>query len=191
MKIYLSLFITFFILFSYSESAFAEEAIVENVRVVHGDSVSLTFSINGAFTDDITQAINSGIPTSFTYLVKLYKVRAFFPDKQIKTFKFNHTVKYDNLKKEYIVTLDRKALGQEDVTLRVTDIEEMKKHMTSVEKISFIPNKPFESGYAYRLLVKAELDVVNLPLAVILDYMLFFVKLWDFETNWYEYKFTY
>lgn len=191
MKISLSIFITILILLNYTATVYAQEAFIEDLRVVHGDNVNLAFAVKGAFTDDITEAINSGIPTSFTYIVKLYKKRSFLPDDYIQTLKFNHTVKFDNLRKEYVITLHRGAFGVNDIVLKTEDFEEMKKIMITANDLNFVPKKSFESGYTYRILVKAELDVVNLPLAVILDYMLFFIKLWDFETDWYEYNFTY
>lgn len=172
-------------------NVFAEKAVIEDLRVTHGASVDVAFTVNGALTEEIMQAINSGIPTSFTYIVKLYRSRTFLPDKHIKTYRFNHTVKYDNLQKTYNLILNRRAFGYSNIELKVADVEEMKALMVNVDKVSFIPEEAFMSGYTYRLAVKAELDVVKLPLALVLDYVLFFVKLWDFETDWYEYRFTY
>ncbi len=189
-KILTKLFL-FIVILTSPGSAYGEEAAIEDVRVNHNTSVDVSFTVKGALTEEIMEAISSGIPTSFTYVVKLYRQKDFFPDKQIQTLRFNHSVKYDNLKNVYVITLDRSIFGSEDIEIVVQDIEEMKKQMITVDNVSFIPKEKFKSGYTYRLLVKAELDVINLPLAAILDYVLFFVKLWDFETKWYEYKFTY
>jgi hypothetical protein len=44
-------------------------------------------------------------------------------------------------------------------------------------------------GSHYQLRLKAELDKIELPLN--LDYVLFFLSLWDFETDWYSVVFKY
>ena len=61
--------------------------------------------------------------------------------------------------------------------------------MTEIRNIEVIPLKKLEPGARYQLRVKAELEKVRLPLY--LHYVLFFVSLWDFETDWYTVDFTY
>jgi len=46
----------------------------------------------------------------------------------------------------------------------------------------FTPLKRMTKGDRYYLRVKAKLEEVHLPLN--LEYVLFFVSLWDFETDW-------
>jgi hypothetical protein len=44
-------------------------------------------------------------------------------------------------------------------------------------------------GLHYQLRLKAELDKIELPFY--LNYVFFFLSLWDFETDWYSVSFRY
>ncbi len=58
--------------------------------------------------------------------------------------------------------------------------------MVTGDEIIISPLPALKKGETYELKLKAELDTVDLPF--LLKYMFFFVKLWDFETNWYVYR---
>jgi len=45
------------------------------------------------------------------------------------------------------------------------------------------PSSPLKPGLPSELRIKAELDAVKLPFH--LEYLFFFVSLWDFETKWH------
>jgi len=187
LPLYLLIYLTLPLIVKASGDPFVEE-----VKVVHGETVNLSFRVSSVFNKELMEAIDSSIATSFTYLVKVHRQRAFFPDKKLKVIKYNHTVKYDSLKKEYVVTMGRSDVGLgSDIIVRTADVEEMKRLMVTTEGLEFTPDEPFKSGSKYSVLVKAEIDVLHLPLSFILDYMLFFIKLGDVETDWYRYEFTY
>ncbi len=163
--------------------ASAAEPRVEDVVFDYQDEMKLSFAVKDAFNEDIEEAIKSGIPTSFTFVVKLNRSRGLWLDENIGTWRFNHTVKYDSLKQEYEVRLE-----ESNTTEKTKDFAEMKSLMSEGTKIDISPVPALEQGYTYDLKVKAELDTVHLPFY--LDYLVFFVKLWDFETDWYTYSFT-
>ncbi len=168
----------------------ADEARMDNVVVTYDSEIHLSFEVRDAFTADIEEAIDSGIPTTFTFLVKLYRTRAFMTDKHIGTWNFKHTVKYDSLKAEYELTLEKLNGGTvKDDTQRTIDASEMKHLMVTGDDIVIKTGKALLSGKTYELKVMAELDPVELP--HLLDYMFFFVKLWDFETDWFVYRFSF
>ena len=54
--------------------------------------------------------------------------------------------------------------------------------MSTVEKLPIIPTCWLRKDQEYYLKVKAELSKVRLPL--FFRYILFWVSLWDFETDW-------
>ncbi len=185
MKKNLKLFFLAFLFFSFvlSTPAFASEARIEDVEVHFKGTPMINFVVRDAFTKDIEEAINSGIPTTFTYIIRLNRQKNLWFDETIGIWNFNHTVKYDSLKEEYVITL-----GEKNRTEKTKDFEEMKKLMISGEDINVSPLPALKPGTAYTFAIKAELDTVNLP--SLLNYMLFFVHLWDFETDWYIYEFT-
>ncbi len=168
------------ILFSTS-AALAAEARIDDVRVRYGSGLTASFVVKGAFTKDIEEAINSGLPTTFTFIVKLYRKNVLWPDEHMGTWSFNHTVKYDALKQEYVVDIEEKNRRE-----KTKDFERMKTLMVTGDEIIISPLPALKKGETYELKLKAELDTVDLPF--LLKYMFFFVKLWDFETNWYVYR---
>jgi hypothetical protein len=61
--------------------------------------------------------------------------------------------------------------------------------MTEIHSLKIIPLSELEKGRQYQLRVKAEFSKKTLPFY--LHYVLFFVSLWDFETDWYALDFIY
>jgi len=130
------------------------------------------------------KAIKKGAQTSFTFLIQLKKIRSFWLDKNIKSLKIQHKVKYDNLKKVFLITLDER----DDNPIEVSSLEDAKKLMASVEKLELIPIDELDRGEKYTLRVKAEFERVRLPLR--LEYVFIFVRLLDFTTSWYQLDFS-
>lgn len=161
----------------------ADKALLEDVVVVRDEGLKVSFVVRDAINEDIKEAIESGISTSFTFIIKLKRERRFWRDKSVEKWTFNHTVKYDNLKDEYEVYLEE--TGKKKV---VKDFNEMVELMVTGKNIHLAQIPDFKDGAKYILRIKAQLDTVKLPLH--LDYILLFVKLWDFETPWYTYKIT-
>jgi hypothetical protein len=124
------------------------------------------------------EAIKSGIPTTFNFFVKLHKKRSPLWGKKIVAHRFRHTLVYDTLKDTFFIWLEEK--GEE---IQVQDLEEAKQHMQRVEEFVVVRGQELTQG-KYKLAIKAELDPIKLPLS--LEGILFFVSLWDFETNWYR-----
>ncbi len=164
-------------------NALCEDARIDDVTVNYNSDLNLSFTVKGAFTEDIIEAINSGIPTSFTFIVELYRTRRMWFDEHLGTWRFTHTVRYDSLKEEYEV-----ELGEKKSHVRTKDFKEMKRLMVRGENFTIKPSKKLREGEEYTLKIKAELDTIKLPF--FLDYMLFFVRLWDFETDWYTHTFS-
>ncbi|MGA8181415.1 MAG: DUF4390 domain-containing protein, partial [Desulfobacterales bacterium] len=67
--------------------------------------------------------------------------------------------------------------------------DEAQKLMTEIDSLKIVPLKQLEKGGHYQLRAKAELSKVTLPFY--LHYVLFFVSLWDFETDLYTVDFIY
>jgi len=177
-------FLIFLTLFAWPCSAGATEAVIENVDVSLNPPVKVSFRVKDAFTEEIEEAIRSGMPTSFTYFVRLDRVRALWPDETIGEVSFKHTVKYDTLKEEYEVSLDERG----GAPVRTGKADEMKSLMTTCTDVQVTPGAPLKAGEDYELMIKAELRAVDPPF--LLKYMLFFMDIWDLETDWHTYRFT-
>ncbi|MDP2682679.1 MAG: DUF4390 domain-containing protein [Deltaproteobacteria bacterium] len=150
----------------------------------NSDSVQVSFEIKNAFTKDIEEGIKSGIPTTFTFFVELYRKQGLWFDKTLAGMTFRHTVKYDTLKEEYEIVQGEKQKN----TMRIKEIEQAKKIMAGGDNIIIKPASALKKGEGYQIRIKATLDPVNLPFP--LNYMLFFVSFWNYETGWYEKEFV-
>jgi hypothetical protein len=149
------------------------------------DSLLLYFYTKGCFTAEMNKAIMNGIPTTFTFLIELYKPRPFWPDRRLSSLKLHHTIKYDSLREEYSVILSERG-NQTFVMKEFSKAQEM---MADVSNIQVSSLHSLEKNNQYQLRIKAELNKVRLPLY--LHYVLFFVSLWDFETDWFVVDFVY
>jgi len=67
--------------------------------------------------------------------------------------------------------------------------EKAKIAMSDVNGVIITPLTLLRKDKNYYLRIKAELDKVRLPLH--LEYVFFFVSLWDFETDWLRQDFVY
>jgi len=171
------------IILGFASSSFAVEARIDDVKVEYGSQLKASFIVRDAFKKGMEEAIQSGIPTSFTFIVGLHRRKRMWFDEHIGAWKFRHTVKYDILKEEYQVAIEERNLVE-----KTKDLEEVKRLMVTCSDVIISPLPALRNGDTYKLMIKAELDTVDLPF--ILNYMLFFVKLWDFETGWYVYNLT-
>ena len=131
------------------------------------------------------KAVLSGVPDSFSFITNLYQVRKLWKDKKIASQKITHTIKYNNLKKEFIIQRSWKTGDP----VRVKSFQEAQQLMTAIDSLQIIPLARLEKGRQYQIRTKAELSKLTLPFY--LHYILFFVSLWDFETDWYAIDFIY
>jgi len=104
-------------------------------------------------------------------------------DKKIIRKEIKRSIKYDNLKKTFSVVSEKK---DPDI---FSDMESAQKAMSDYNGIVAVPMSSLKKGQSYYTLVKIKMDKVRLPLHM--EYVFFFVSLWDFETPWYRQNFTY
>jgi len=157
------------------------DIIVTNTR----EDLLVFFKIEGCFTREMDEAILNGIPTTFTIFVQLSRARLFWTDESLSAREIEHSIKHDSLKNEFQVR--RTEDGSKALVFK--DFAAAKKAMAEVRGLKVAPLQRLVKGNKYQLRVKAELQKVRLPLN--LHYVLFFLSLWDFETDWYTVDFTY
>lgn len=164
----------------------AEEARLSDLTITNTrDNLLVYLRVQGAFRGDTVEAVYSGVPTTFSFLVSLHQGRNLWFDRQVCEITATHSLLYDALKKEFTVTRSWEP-GQ----LRVTrSFEEACRWMTSVERLKVATLDQLQKGRSYQLRAKAELSQLTLPFY--LHYVLFFLSFWDFETDWYTVDFIY
>jgi len=182
-----TIFLLVFLILVLQQPVFAQDdARLANIIVTNTrDDLLVYMNVEGAFTDEMVEAINSGVPATFSFYAQLYYTRNLWADKQIADIVVTHTISFNALKEEYTVTRS----WDSDNQVITQSLDEAKQLMAKINSLKVIPLDNLEKGVQYQLRAKAELNKVTLPFY--LHYVLFFLSLWDFETDWYTIDFIY
>jgi len=160
--------------------AYAREAEIRDVLVTHqGDAITVYARVTNCFTKGMESAIMAGVPTTFTFLLDLNRERDFWFDKRVVGLVIRQTIKYDSVKKIFFVSA---ADGKGATAFQ--DLESAKRAMAEIIGTLVIPRNVDNRQRPFYVMIKAKLDKVRLPLYM--EYVFFFVSLWDFETDWYR-----
>lgn len=164
----------------------ARKAFIKDIKTeIKQNYLFISFRVTDCFTEKMIQAIKNGVDTRFVYLVRFYRVRKWWKDKKIVDMKISHTLYYDSIKKVYNLRLSEGNPKE----FPVKDLEDAKRMLARITNLRIIDVKKLKKGEKYQIRVKAELDKIRLPLH--LHYVLFFLSLWNFDTDWYKIDFTY
>lgn len=173
-------------LFLSCSPAHAREAAVKEVVVTNSSSDLLLFcTLADGFTAEMEEGVVNGIPITFTFFVRLEQRRSMLPDREVAAVSFDHTLTYDNLKEEYQVSFS----GANGRTGTTSSLGEARRLMSEVNgfHVTSLANLVAEGQYS--LSIKVRLAKKTLPLN--LQYVVPFLHLWDFETDWYSVRFRY
>ncbi|MFQ5900608.1 MAG: DUF4390 domain-containing protein [Thermodesulfobacteriota bacterium] len=184
-KIYISLLIVFLTLLVTPVDAFPKDPRIERL-IINSDSETLhiSFSLKDGFSEDIENAMLSGIPVTFTFFIEIYKNKNLWPDEMLTSLVFKHVSKYDTLKEEFEIFQEENPQNY----IYLKELDKVKEVMTIGKDIPVIPIFILSGDGSYRLRIKAEMDTIKRPFP--LNYLLFFTSFWDFETPWLEKRFN-
>jgi hypothetical protein len=164
----------------------AQVATISDISIsCNKDDLLLNLKVNDCFTPEMDKAIDNGVPTTFDFLVRLYEIKDFQFDRRIVGLLETHDIRYDSLKKTYAVTLSE----HKNKVLEIGDFEKAKRVMCQLTGMEVTDIKNLKRGHRYQVQAMAELNKIRLPFY--LHYVLFFLSLWDFETDWHTIEFTY
>lgn len=169
---------------SFPSNTCALEPKIKDILITNDvENVLLYARLVNGFKPEMELAILAGIPTVFTMWVEVYEQRPTLWDKKIMIKEIKRTIKYDNLKKTFSI------LTNNAETEIFPNFESAQKAMSDFNGIVAVPMSSLIKGRSYRAMIKIKMEKVRLPLHM--EYVFFFVSLWDFETSWYRKNFTY
>jgi hypothetical protein len=153
---------------------------LHELALTHTDQeVLLYLHLKGGFHQDLLEAIESGIPITVTYYMKLYRKRGLWFDEEVLSKTIKHMVKYDALKKQYRVSEINGLFS----SIKVTKHEPtMVRWMSEIEGQPLIPFHLLQSGEEYYVKAMADLKAVKSPFP--LSHIPFLAGLWDMGTPW-------
>jgi hypothetical protein len=156
-------------------AAASAEPKIENLTAVATEGrVSVRFNLANAFQGGKTvQALQSGLPTSFTYVVEIFRDRPNWFDEGIARSRIEVIATFNSVTREYLLNYrrDRKLVRSETLT----DLETLEKRMTEIDEPSL-----FEIGERrpYKLKVRVKADFER-------GFLLYVVP-WQISTHWRE-----
>jgi len=163
----------------------ADEARLDNIIVTNTrDDLLLYLNAANAFNEELSTAVQSGVEVTFTYFIRLNRIRSFWKDEAISRLNITHTIAYDTLKEEYQV-----IRSWEKQPHAVKTFDAAQKLMTTINSLAISPLDELTRDQQYRIRVKAEQKRGRLPYKM--HYVLFFMSLRNFETDWYTIDFIY
>jgi len=181
--------LTFLLLFAANSTVLAEtknNIQFKDVTLTTSSSHLLLFALldnNGQ--QELEEALHSGIPMQFTFLVELIHIRKSWANEELSNLEFVHTLKYDTLKEQYQLQLEE----QRNRSMTFTELAEAMKIMNEINGLKVIELSKLIPDSSYKLRMKASLYEKTLPMN--LHYVIPFISLGNVETDWHSIEFTY
>jgi Domain of unknown function (DUF4390) len=134
----------------------ADAAEIADLKVsLDGDRVLLSFQLDGAFTPQLVERVESGLPTTLLYELELLRDRKRWFDRGLDEASLTVVGIYDAVRREYLVNykLDGRLLESR----MVHDLAGLERAMTRVERLHVFTLEPTASKK--RLLVRARAEL--------------------------------
>jgi Domain of unknown function (DUF4390) len=123
------------------------------VPLVRESHVLVSFELSGGLTDEVRDAIRSGLRTTFTYTVELRLDVPAWVDRTISTATVATSVEYDNLTRTHNVV--RMLDGRVEQTLATQDEAKVRDWMTNVTRFPLFSTSLLEPNRDYYIRVSA------------------------------------
>lgn len=122
------------LLLTAAEASSAAPADIRNLSAVaNGSIVGVRFSLANAFADpDLVKALQSGLPTSFEYVIEIYRDRPNWFDQGVARSRIEVIATFNSITREYLLNYrrDRKLVRSETFT----DLASLERGMSTVDE---------------------------------------------------------
>lgn len=163
-----------FLLFAASVGLAADPKIENLSAIASNGKVSVRFGLANAFqSDEVVEGLRSGLPTSFTYDIEIFRDRPWWLDDGISRSRIEVISTFNSVTREYLLNYrrDKKLVRSESFT----DLATLQSRMTSIEEPDL-----FDVGsrrpQKLKVAVKADLK----------RGLVFYVVPWAVSTGWRE-----
>jgi hypothetical protein len=168
--------VRYLLLILLATSAFgAPKPQIRNLGATHtGAKVGVRFTLDNAFTNgEMVDALQSGLPTSFTYVIEIFRDRPNWFDESVDRARIEIICSFNSVTREYLLNYrrDRRLVRSETYT----DLAALVKRMTAVDEPDL-----FDIGgrKPYKLKVRVKADLMR--------GWLMYVIPWEVSTPWRE-----
>jgi hypothetical protein len=123
------------------------------VPITRDNQVLVSFEVADGYTNDVRDAIASGLRTTFSYDVELRMVARMWVDRVIATSVVSVSDRYDNLTRRH--TLTRTVDGREQDAVTTESEATVRQWLTSLDKLSICRTTKLEPNRDYYVRVSA------------------------------------
>ena len=123
------------------------------VPIVSDDKVVVSFELADAFTDEVREAISSGLRTTFTYDIELRMAVPLWVDQTICTAVLTATDQYDNLTRRH--SLSRTIDGRVEEASVTEDASVVKRWLTTANRLPLCQTSRLDSSRDYYVRINA------------------------------------
>jgi hypothetical protein len=152
---------------------FAAEPKIDNlVATAANGKISVHFTLQNAFDRPQTiQGLESGVPTSFSYVIEIYRDRPNWFDEGIDRSRIEVITTFNSVTREYLMNYrrDRRLVRSETFN----DLAVLQQRMTTIDEPDLFD---IGSRRAYKLKVRAKADLMR-------DWLLYFIPR-EMSTRW-------
>lgn len=129
----------------------------ETLRIVPisaDDRVVVSVELADGYTDEVKQAIASGLRTTFTYTIDLRMLVPGWVDRTVATSTVSLSDQYDNLTRRH--TLQRVIDGRIDDTIVTDDDAAVRQWLTTLTRLPIIRTTRLDPGRDYYVRISAQ-----------------------------------
>jgi Domain of unknown function (DUF4390) len=121
--------------------------------IARDGQVLVTFNLSDGFTADVRDAIQSGLPTTFSYVVELRQGTASWFDRTLSAVTIAATVRFDNLTRRY--QMSRSFGGGVEAARSTDDQDAVRRWMTHFDRVPVSTTATLEANGEYYVRVRA------------------------------------
>ena len=176
----------FFILLCSLETILCQAAQAGNERisgltvtVVTNTEIRVSAELIRWMNPGLQKKIKRGIPKDLFYTILLKKRIPFWLDEEIHSETIRHTIKYDVLKRQYLITT---GVGEKHSEVVIESYQKMIDLISKINNVKMTLSKRLRKRHIYYVSAKAEVKTSRLPF--FLEYILFFIPVLELDTPW-------
>jgi hypothetical protein len=132
---------------------FAASDDIQVVELTREGAVYVSFTFTNGFTDDMREALRSGLPTAVTYEIELRREVPVWFDATLTRVTVTASAQYDNLTREH--QLARTVDGRGEDVLVTRDEEVVRQWLTSLDRLKLFKTSGLEPNVEYYIQVRA------------------------------------
>lgn len=157
-----------------------EEKISDPAATIQNNKdILISAKLIKAFNNSIEEDIKNGIPKDLFYYILLKKKESIWFDEEILSVTIKHTIKYNILKKQYIVTTREGTKNSQRV---FENYQEMVDLISRINNVKLADTDLLKAKDSYYVSIKAQMKATTIPFY--LDYFFFFFPFLELDTPW-------